>query len=230
MAIISKLNQTDIVMEADEGNVIELAPGGIKPVIGGGGALPSVEYDPDVDIKGTNRADVLEGRDIHDEMYGYDGNDFIFGRGGNDWITGGAGADMIDGGDGDGDISLYLSNSPERVVVDLALGRGWWGTANGDTLVNIEDVAGSYYNDVLIGNSGDNNLHGLDGDDRLAGGAGADWLVGGAGIDVADYTNSMVEFSVNLVAARLWRHRRGRYARGHRRPPWLPVQRQPHRQ
>jgi Ca2+-binding RTX toxin-like protein len=183
------------------GDAIALAPGGIKPIIGGG-PLPSPgEYEPDVWLKGTDKADVLEGRDVHDEIWGYGGNDFIFGNGGDDWIRGGWGADTIDGGDGAFDISIY-DDSPEGVVVDLALGRGTWGTANGDTLVNIEDLAGSSYNDVLIGNGGANGLHGLDGDDRLMGGAGADRLTGGAGIDTADYSDSPAGVSVNLVAGR----------------------------
>jgi Ca2+-binding RTX toxin-like protein len=164
-------------------------------------------YDPPVfQTDGTDRADVLHGKDLaefgaHDEIYGHGGNDMIFGHAGGDWITGGWGADFIDGGEGEHDISLYL-DSPEGVEVDLRTGRGTWGTANGDTLVNIEDLAGSSYNDVLIGNGADNNLHGLDGDDRLMGGVGVDKLTGGAGIDTADYSDSGVGVSVNLVAGR----------------------------
>ena len=146
-----------------------------------------MDYDPGW-IEGTNNADVLHGTDLHDEMYGYNGDDQIFGHGDSDWIRGGGGADLIDGGEGTFDISIY-DDSPEGVVVDLALGRGFFGTANGDTLVNIEDVAGSYYNDVLIGNGGNNRLHGLEGDDQLRGGGGADGLIGGAGIDAADYSD-----------------------------------------
>jgi Ca2+-binding RTX toxin-like protein len=201
MASFTGLNRTSVVMAADKGDATALSTSGIKPVIGGGVVPSGPGYEPDVWLKGTNKADVLEGRDVHDEIWGYDGNDFIFGRGGDDWIRGGWGADMIDGGDGAFDISIY-DDSPEGVIVDLALGRGTWGTANGDTLVNIEDLAGSSYNDTLIGNGVSNGLHGLDGDDRLMGGAGADRLTGGAGIDAADYSDSGVGVSVNLVAGR----------------------------
>ncbi|NEQ69759.1 MAG: calcium-binding protein, partial [Symploca sp. SIO2D2] len=43
-----------------------------------------------------------------------------------------------------------------------------------DTLVNIESLTGSNFDDQLIGDAGNNTLLGLAGDDLLTGGAGAD--------------------------------------------------------
>jgi Ca2+-binding RTX toxin-like protein len=54
------------------------------------------------------------------------------------------------------------------VSVNLATGRGFGGTAEGDTYVSIENVYGSSFNDTITGNDGANELYGLDGNDRPA--------------------------------------------------------------
>ena len=58
------------------------------------------------------------------------------------------------------------------------------GDGGTDTLVDIENITGSGFNDVLIGDTGANVLTGGDGNDRLDGGGGADRLVGGNGNDI----------------------------------------------
>jgi Ca2+-binding RTX toxin-like protein len=63
------------------------------------------------------------------------------------------------------------------VTVDLATGTGSGGDAQGDTLVSIENLNGSNFNDTLAGNGGANVLRGLAGRDTLSGGAGADRFV-----------------------------------------------------
>ena len=52
-----------------------------------------------------------------------------------------------------------------------------------DTLVNIENLTGSGFDDSLTGDAGANVLAGLAGNDRLIGGAGNDTLIGGPGAD-----------------------------------------------
>jgi Ca2+-binding RTX toxin-like protein len=168
-----------------------------KPVI----VLPSGPgYDPEGDFNGGDGADVLRGKNdnILEIFRGYGGDDQLFGNGGTDWLTGGWGFDLIDGGDGDSDTVIY-NDSPQGVEVNLATGRGVWGTANGDVILNCEDLVGSNYNDVLIGDAIDNRLHGLKGDDRLMGGAGADYLEGYEGLDTADYSDSPTAVTVNLA-------------------------------
>jgi serralysin len=168
-----------------------------KPVI----VLPSGPgYDPEGDFNGTDGADVLRGTNdnILEIFRGYGGDDQLFGNGGTDWLTGGWGADFIDGGAGDHDTVIY-DDSPEGVEVNLATGRGVWGTANGDVIVNCEDLVGSNYNDILIGDAGANRIHGLQGDDHLMGGAGADYLEGYGGLDTADYSDSTAAVTVNLA-------------------------------
>jgi Ca2+-binding RTX toxin-like protein len=123
-------------------------------------------------------------------------NDYLKGLGGDDHLRGGGGADHLDGGAGY-DYALY-QDSTVGVVVNLQTGRGYGGTAEGDTLVNIEGVVGSDHTDVLFGNDGDNLLlgllgndvlYGLDGDDLICGDhdgidlGGDDALKGGGGDD-----------------------------------------------
>jgi Ca2+-binding RTX toxin-like protein len=148
-------------------------------------------------IRGTNSSDSLYGGSEADSIFGYDGNDTL---------KGGGGADLLDGGNGID--TIFYGDSTVGVTVDLAAGRGFGGTAQGDTYVSIENVYASNYNDTLTGNDASNELYGLDGndllrggggadrldggygDDVLKGGGGADYLVGGSGNDTADYSES----------------------------------------
>ena len=156
-------------------------------------------------LNGTSNADSLYGTSTADQIYGNGGNDTLKGFGGADHLDGGAGVD-----------TAFYSDSTVAVGVNLAAGRGYGGTAEGDTLVNIENLYGSSFNDSLIGNAAANTFYGLDGndilkgaggddrlvgdygDDTLKGGGGADALVGGPGIDTADYGESAVAVRVHL--------------------------------
>jgi Ca2+-binding RTX toxin-like protein len=124
---------------------------------------------------------VTDGDDI---IIGGAGNDTIHAGGGNDIIKGGGGADFIDGGAGRDVVSYDSSKS--AVEIDLVTGTGKGGDAAGDTLISIEDIVGSGFNDRLIGNNRDNKLDGGAGNDTLKGGGGADTLVGGAGHDILE--------------------------------------------
>ena len=169
-------------------------------------------------VYGTNASDIIDATDGvtsgADTIYGLAGTDTIYGLGGNDWIKGGGGADNINGGSGI-DTADY-SDSLEDVVVTLVTGKGYFGTAQGDTLISVENLYGSSYDDTLIGNNSDNDLngqigndtlkggggadqlHGGAGNDTLMGGVGADQLFGGDGIDTADYSTSWTEVEVSL--------------------------------
>ncbi|WP_225767556.1 calcium-binding protein [Inquilinus sp. Marseille-Q2685] len=139
-----------------------------------------------------------------DVLYGdFDSDDELYGLGGDDWLAGDTGADLLDGGDGI-DTAFYLNE--EGVEVDLATGINHGAEAEGDVLVGIENLSGSYWGgdilrgdagaNLLDGSGGDDQLFGRDGDDTLEGdrnndllqgGAGADRLDGGNGIDTAAY-------------------------------------------
>ena len=123
-----------------------------------------------------------------DQLSGGDGHDSVWGGAGDDLLEGGEGDDTIDGGAGI-DTVVY-AQATTRVEIDLSfmedqLTRG----AGVDTLISIENVIGSAFDDRLMGGAGAN---------ALTGGAGADSLIGGDGADRFVYT----ALSDSTVAAR----------------------------
>ncbi|WP_262689391.1 hypothetical protein [Kordiimonas aestuarii] len=142
---------------------------------------------------GNNR---LFGAEGDDTLMGLDGNDYLYGEAGEDTLVGGAGRDILDGGAGQ-DLIDYTANNA-AVMADLARGRARGGDADGDRMADVEDVAGTAFNDTLIGSSADNRLLGGDGHDLFGGSAGADLFNGGAGQDRVNYGTSASAVSVNL--------------------------------
>ena len=119
---------------------------------------------------------------------------------GDDTLIGGAKGDILDGGADDlstggvGDTASY-ETTDNRVVVNLQDREGTVGDAEGDTLIDIENIRGGSGDDDLTGDTdanilegGDGNdfLYGGDGDDKLYGEAGDDTLAGGEGVDTLD--------------------------------------------
>ncbi|MFC3440403.1 M10 family metallopeptidase C-terminal domain-containing protein [Sphingobium rhizovicinum] len=123
---------------------------------------------------GNNRANTINGNDGSNILSGLDGNDTLNGGLGADTLNGGAGNDIMDGG-AHTDGATYV-DATAAVTVSLAI-AGAQNTigAGTDTLINIEKLIGSGFNDTLTGNSGNNTLDG---------GAGADVLTGGTGDDI----------------------------------------------
>lgn len=152
-------------------------------------------------LRGGNIANVIEGNMGHDIIEGLGGDDHLYGDGGEDTITGGEGRDYIDGG-ADYDIASY-ADSDEGVIIHMT-GESFGGTAEGDTLVNIEEVVGSDHNDVFYGTGDspvqnqDNVFRGEAGDDTFIGDAGADTYNGGADTDTVDYRGSKGSVEVHL--------------------------------
>ncbi len=143
----------------------------------------------------------------NDELRGGTANDHLDGGADNDLLVGGAGANTILGGSGVD--TLDYSAAIGGVNVDLNEGRA---VNNGygalDIISGVENLTGSEYNDVLVGQAGANiifggagadYLIGLGGNDRLVGGAGmANTLQGGQGDDdyeVAAVGDTLVEFA-----------------------------------
>src|SRR5215207_1470220 len=176
-------------------------------------------------IYGDDNNNTLIGTNEGDDITGYGGNDFLSGGGGNDWMWGGWGDDVLRSGAGsfdhlDGGSGIDTADYTDSwtgVFVDLTTGNGWYGTATGDEMLNIENVNGSGYGDTLIGNAvanvligfdgndqlygggGNDQLYGLQGNDYLTGGAGADALFGGIDIDTANYDSSTGGVYVDLT-------------------------------
>jgi len=122
----------------------------------------------------------LEGGSGDDLLVGNDQANRLLGGGGNDTLRGGAGADTLDGGTGSNTVSYSGSTA---VTVDLSSGRVSGGDAQGDVLVNIQNVIGSAGDDRLLGSDGNNRLDGGSGNDTLVSSGGADTLIGGDGTD-----------------------------------------------
>ena len=116
---------------------------------------------------------VLRGSKFGDELLGSSGNDHLRGEGGNDTIDGRGGFDRVE-----------FNGSSSGVNVNLAKGKVFNdGLGGHDTVMHIEGVAGSDFNDVIGGNGGGNLLNGNLGDDTIHGKGGADTINGDFGID-----------------------------------------------
>ncbi|MDB5441624.1 MAG: hypothetical protein JWM33_4051, partial [Caulobacteraceae bacterium] len=138
---------------------------------------------------GTSGADTLTGDGGANHLDGQNGDDRLIGMGGDDLLTGGGGNDRLDGGDGH-DTASYGS-AASAVTVDLGNAAAQnTGGAGTDTLVSIENLIGSGFNDHLTGDGADNVLEG---------GAGNDTLNGGGGSDTASYAGATAGVTVSLV-------------------------------
>ncbi len=105
--------------------------------------------------------------------------------------------DTLDGGEGTDTVSY--EDSHKAVSVDLQYNLASGGHATGDTLILIENLVGSDFDDSLFGDREDNALTGGDGDDVLNGRGGGDILDGGAGSNTASYATSFIGVTVNLA-------------------------------
>jgi Ca2+-binding RTX toxin-like protein len=151
-------------------------------------------------------------------------------------LDGGAGNDTMIGGAGE-DTASYIT-AMSGVSVSLAIaGAQATGGSGSDTLISIENLIGSNFNDKLTGNSGANRLEGYAGNDTLDGGTGNDTMLGGDGNDyyyVRDSGDSVSETNAtasiggtDLVYSYLKLHPR---RQRRERPDRHQRRRQPHRQ
>ena len=134
-------------------------------------------------------------------LIGNDGNNTLDGAGGNDTLEGGLGNDTLNGG-ANTDTATYANRSAS-VIVSLAVAGaqdldGAGGGTESDTLIAIENVTGSAFDDTLTGSGVANVLNGGAGNDTLNGGTGniVDTLNGGDGDDTITYT---VGFGADVV-------------------------------
>ena len=150
-------------------------------------------------LNGGSGNDTLDGGTGNDTLNGGSGNDTLDGGTGNDTLDGGSGNDTLNGGDGDDTASYANGFGVEvdlRMITAQTLNPSF---SQRDTLISIENLTGSAYNDHLIGNSGANVLIGGDGDDTLNGGAGSDTLDGGDGNDTVSYVGHSTGVSATML-------------------------------
>lgn len=158
--------------------------------VGGGHAIGDVLIGIE-DITGSILGDTLTGNSARNILRGGGGgdslnasnnNDEVYGDAGDDTLIGGAGADIVNGGIGT-DTASYTTSTARIIaslVTNIATGSGHGA---GDTLVAIENLTGTGFNDILTGNNAANELTGNAGLDVLVGNIGADTLNGGSGTD-----------------------------------------------
>ena len=99
-------------------------------------------------------------------------------------IDAGTGNNLLDGAGGNDTVSYLYAVSGSGVSISLAIATPQaTGGSGSDTLIAIENLTGSTYDDSLTGDGNANRLSGAQGNDFLNGGAGNDTLDGGAGND-----------------------------------------------
>ena len=150
---------------------------------------------------------VLSGGGGHDSLRGYGGNDTLLGGGGDEFLNGGLGDDVIDGGAGV-DRAAFYTDATAGVTVDLGI-AGPQNTGQGmDTLVNVENVSGTVFDDTLTGDGNDNVLWGsastvspgniaTTNNDTISGAGGNDLLILGIGNHVVDGGDGIDTFQFN---------------------------------
>jgi Ca2+-binding RTX toxin-like protein len=172
----------DTLFGGDNQDTLRGGPG--NDLLDGGGSVALVTYDyADYrDATGPLSANLVTGTATAagvgtDTLVGIEG---IYGTAFDDTITGAAtdnlfypelGNDAVDGGAGFDIVGFSSGLATSGVVVNLATGvvSGSYGN---DTLINIEGLLGTNFDDHLIGSASNNFLRGNDGNDTLDGGAG----------------------------------------------------------
>jgi len=108
----------------------------------------------------------------------------------NNVLYAGAGNNVLDGALGSDTVSYYSASAAVQVSLTTTTLQATRGSGS-DTLLNIENLAGSRYADALTGNAGNNILNGGAGADSLSGGDGSDsYYVDNTG-DIVIETNTV---------------------------------------
>ncbi|HET9427466.1 MAG TPA: calcium-binding protein, partial [Allosphingosinicella sp.] len=202
-ADLALANLASLATETAEGDTLDLAdtavlaealdgavpPESIETITEGlSDTLEQIENADSLDELSDVQAQALTtGNDLDNLIVGGAQEDELFGLGGNDILVGGAGADVLNGGAGI-DTANYATapfdvRKQQGVIINLTSGQNKGSDADGDRLIDIENVRGSQFADTLVGNSGANQLWGELGDDSLSGNAGDDTIDGGGGND-----------------------------------------------
>jgi Ca2+-binding RTX toxin-like protein len=178
-------------------------------------------------IVGTDGNDLISGTSDDDVIIGLAGDDQIRGNGGFDRICGGDGNDavlqtdpdflgfaFVSGGAGDdtmqagGDALVVADYQESTAPVTVNLGAGTATGEGTDTLIRVDGVwgspfddslTGSGHTDYLLGDAGNDTLSGLAGADLMEGDPGDDTMDGGTGGDVGWYGDSLTAVQVNLA-------------------------------
>ncbi|MBP1859479.1 calcium-binding protein [Rhizobium herbae] len=179
-----------VVNAFEGGNDIRLGDGD-DTYVGQGFAFSGSAFDT---IRAGAGNDTIAVSTFHSDYFGDSGNDSFFSEGWQNLFNGGSGSDTISYEPRDDSSTLGGTG----VGIDLGQGFAQTGANRFETLVSIENAAGTNVGDTILGSNGVNTLNGrggndilsgLGGNDRLIGGTGRDELHGDGGADKFDFNN-----------------------------------------
>ena len=166
----------DILLGSDENEWLE-----------GGGGNDIVSGDGGQDILlGLGGDDLIKGGSGEDVLRGHGGDDYLDGGEEDDYLVGGPGNDVLDGGSGI-DRAGYSTGATNGVTVDLGITVAQDTGQGLDTLINIENLSGTRFDDTLSGDDGDNWIwggsdgSGVTGNDTITADGGKDLVEVGSG-------------------------------------------------
>ena len=159
-------------------------------------------------IEGTPFNDTLIGDNQSvNTLNGIEGDDRLFGGGGYAVLIGGPGADQHVGGSAGADRLRDLARGADCVAGKPGINTN---DAQGDTYQNLWDMAGTAFDDTLIGDGNNNNFLGNGGNDAISlgagndtanGGTGADTLTGGRDADQFAFGGSYIIYDPNIATS-----------------------------
>jgi Ca2+-binding RTX toxin-like protein len=167
-----------LTIRGNAGNdVVDASPAAIDGAVS---ALDTSAPSSGVTMVGGDGDDMLTGTDSNDTLAGNSGNDTTMGLGGADMLDGGSGDDTLQGGDGSDTADYGSLFAP----VEANLGLGVASSGDGeDAMADVENMVGTPFGDVLVGNDDPNAIDCGDGDDETYGMGGKDRVRGGSGDD-----------------------------------------------
>ncbi|MEC9198633.1 MAG: calcium-binding protein [Pseudomonadota bacterium] len=143
-----------------------------KMLTDGGNLLWEMITERNLNYFGSVQADLIYTGTGDDVVKTYAGQDYIMDMGGADTYIGGAGVDVVDYSQ-----SFWRPWLGNRgIVVDLRAGTDTGPDGNTDTFNGIEQITGTYKNDVMRGNAADNVFTGFAGNDVFNGRGGRDFV------------------------------------------------------
>ena len=187
--------------------------------IGGQAGNDTLNGDAGIDrIDGGADNDIISGGLDHDRVIGGAGDDTLDGGDGDDLLNGdttsagGTGNDILNGGAGVDRAAFYTTTGGVGATVDLNIVGVAQNTGQGmDTLTGIENLSGTVFADMLIGDGGDNWLWGstanfggttsATNNDTINGNGGNDLIEVGIGNHVVDggADNDTFRFTENFT-------------------------------